>query len=171
MEVISKAYGSDTAYKWESTGADGYTLTGAEKDGVGTDVIMHIKQESAEENYNNFLNPFHLENVIKKYSDYIRWPIIMDSERTELEETGDNDENGSPKKEYKTVTEERTVNSMVPIWECSKSEADDKACMEFYKEKFGDGTDPVAVIRVSAEGQVAYKALLFIPTTVPKRFL
>ena len=163
VTVISKAYGSDTAYKWESEGADGYTIDECEKDGVGTDVIMHIKPDDESERYGDFLQQWKLMQLIKKYSNYIRWPIQMDVKKSDFRETEEKNEDGSPKYETVTTTERETVNSMVPIWQRSKSEVSDEDCVAFYKEKFHDTTDPAAVIRVNAEGQVSYKALLFIP--------
>ena len=163
VTVISRAYGSDQAYKWESEGADGYTITECEKEGVGTDVIMHIKPDDENEKYSDFLQLWKLMRLIKKYSDYIRWPIQMDVQRPEYKETGEKNEDGTPKYETVNKTERETVNSMVPNWQRSKSEVSDEDCMNFYKEKFHDTTDPAAVIRVNAEGQVSYKALLFIP--------
>ena len=163
VTVISKAYGAGTAYRWESEGADGYTIDECEKDGVGTDVIMHIKPDDESERYGDFLQQWKLMQLIKKYSNYIRWPIQMDVKKSDFKETGEKNEDGSPKYETVTTTERETVNSMVPIWQRSKSEVSDEECVAFYKEKFHDTTDPAAVIRVNAEGQVSYKALLFIP--------
>ena len=163
VTVISKAYGADTAYRWESEGADGYTIDECEKDTVGTDVIMHIKPDDESERYGDFLQQWKLMQLIKKYSDYIRWPIQMDVKKSDFKETGEKNEDGSPKYETVTTTERETVNSMVPIWQRSKSEVSDEDCIAFYKEKFHDTTDPASVIRVNAEGQVSYKALLFIP--------
>ena len=163
VTVISKAYGAGTAYRWESEGADGYTIDECEKDGVGTDVIMHIKPDDESERYGDFLQQWKLMQLIKKYSNYIRWPIQMDVKKSDFKETGEKNEDGSPKYETVTTTERETVNSMVPIWQRSKSEVSDEDCVAFYKEKFHDTTDPAAVIRVNAEGQVSYTALLFIP--------
>ena len=163
VTVISRAYGSDTAYRWESEGADGYTITECGRDGVGTDVIMHIKPDDENESYGDYLQTWKLMRLIKKYSDYIRWPIQMDVTRSDFKETGEKNEDGSPKYETVTTTERETVNSMVPIWQRSKSEVSDEDCVNFYKERFHDTTDPAALIRVNAEGQVSYKALLFIP--------
>ena len=163
VTVISKAYGGDVAYKWESTGADGYTITECEKDSVGTDVIMHMKPDDDNERYSDYLQAWKIMRLVKKYSDYIRWPIQMDIERPETKETGEKNEDGSPKYETVTKVERETINSRVPIWQRSKSEVTDEQCMEFYKEHWHDNTDPAAVIRINAEGQVSYKALLFIP--------
>ena len=163
VTVITRAYGSDTAYKWESSGTDGYTITECEKDSVGTDVIMHMKPDDDNERYSEYLQPWKLMRLIKKYSDYIRWPIQMDVEHPETKETGEKNEDGSSKYETVTKVERETINSQIPIWQRSKSEVTDEQCMEFYKEKYHDDTDPAAVIRINAEGQVSYKAMLFIP--------
>lgn len=165
--VISRAYGSESGCKWESTGADGYTVSDWDKETVGTDVIMRLKVDTEDENYSEFLSSRKLQELVKKYSDYVRWPIVMDVERYELQETGEVDEKGEPKKEYVTITEEKTVNSMVPIWQRSKADVSDEDCRAFYKEKFRDQDDPLAVIRVNAEGAVSYKAMLFIPARAP----
>ncbi len=122
VTVISKAFGSDTAYKWESEGADGYTVTECEKDGVGTDVIMHIKPDDDNERYGDYLQAWKIMRLVKKYSDYIRWPIQMDIERPEMKETGEKNEDGSPKYETVTTVERETINSQIPIWQRSKSE-------------------------------------------------
>ena len=170
VTVITKAYGSDEAFKWESTGVDGYTITDGEKDSVGTDVIMHIKADDDQEKYSTYLENWKLMMLIKKYSDYVRWPIVMDVERSEMVETGETDENGKPKTKLETVTVAETVNSMVPIWQRSRQEATDEECIAFYKEKYHDNDDPLAVIRVNAEGLISYRALLFIPSKTPQQF-
>ena len=167
VTVISRAYGSESAYKWESSGADGYTISEAEKESTGTDIIMHIKEDTQDEKYSEYLDSFRLKELVKKYSDYVRWPIIMDVEGYESRETGEIDENGEPKREFIEVWHEQTVNSMIPIWHRSKSEVSDDDCKAFYKEKFHDAEEPLAVIRINAEGAVSYKAMLFIPATVP----
>lgn len=170
VTVISRAYGADAASKWESSGADGYTIGDAERDAAGTDVIMHVKPDAEDERYSEYLEGWRLQELVKKYSDYVRWPIVMDVEHYEQQETGETDDKGEPKKEYVTVTREETVNSMVPIWQRAKSEVSDEDCMKFYKEKFHDSEDPLAVIRVNAEGTVSYKAMLFIPAKAPYDF-
>ena len=167
VTVITRAYGSDTAYQWVSTGADGYTITEAQKDTVGTDVIMHIKADETGEKYSTYLENWKLMMLIRKYSDYVRWPIVMDVEQSDWVDSGEKDEKGEPKMEMVTKTEEQTVNSMVPIWQRSRKEATDEECIAFYKEKFHDNDDPLAVIRVNAEGLISYRALLFIPSKVP----
>lgn len=167
VTVITRAYGSDTAYQWVSTGADGYTITEAQKDTVGTDVIMHIKADETGEKYSTYLENWKLMMLIRKYSDYVRWPIVMDVEQSDWVDSGEKDEKGEPKMEMVTKTEEQTVNSMIPIWQRSRKEATDEECIAFYKEKFHDNDDPLAVIRVNAEGLISYRALLFVPSKVP----
>ena len=163
VTVISRKYGCDEAVMWKSKGADGYTVTVCEKEKPGTDVIMHIKPDSEEEIYGSFLEVWKIKALVKKYSDYVRWPIKMDVERQERFETGETDDEGKPKYEYRVVTENETINSMVPIWQRSKMEVTDDDCIAFYKEKNRESKDPCALIRVNAEGTVSYKAMLFVP--------
>ncbi len=170
VKVVSKAYGSEEANIWESDGVDGYTIKECQKDGFGTDIILHIKDDQGSEEYSEFLETERLRELVEKYSDYIRWPIHMTVDESEWKETGEKDEKGEPKKDYVTTKVDKIVNSMVPIWKKSKKEADDDKCKEFYKDKFHDYEDPVSVIRVSAEGAVTYKALLFIPSKAPYDF-
>ena len=167
VTVISRKYGEETAAMWQSSGADGYTVTDCEKESVGTDVIMHLKPDAGEERYSEYLDAWRLKELVKKYSDYVRWPIRMDVEHYESKETGETDENGKPKTEYVSTMVEETVNSMVPIWQRSKSEVSEDDCKKFYQEKFHEGEEPLAVIRVNAEGTVSYKAMLFIPAAAP----
>ena len=163
VTVISRKYGCDEGVKWESSGADGYTVTPCERENPGTDVIMHIKADTEEEIYGSYLEVWKLKALVKKYSDYVRWPIKMDIEHQERFETGETDDEGKPKYDYRMVTENETINSMVPIWQRSKSEVTDDDCIAFYKEKTHDRKDPCAQIRVNAEGTVSYKAMLFVP--------
>ena len=167
VTVLSRAYGEETAWRWESSGADGYTVTEAARGAVGTDITLHLKPDTEDESYSGYLDTWRLRELIKKYSDYVRWPIRMEVERGESVETGELDEDGNPKREYRTVLEEQTINSMVPIWQRPKSEASDEDCFAFYHEKFHDMADPAALIRVNAEGLVSYRALLFIPEKAP----
>ena len=167
VTVISRAWGQEEGSCWESAGVDGYTITPCRKDTVGTDVIMHIKTGDGEDSCARYLESWQLTQLIRKYSDYIRWPIIMDVEHTEYRDTDEKDEDGNPKQEACTVTKEETINTMTPIWQRSKSEVSDEECIAFYKEKYHETEDPLAVIRVNAEGQVAYRALLFIPAKAP----
>ena len=170
VTVITKKYGSDEAYMWKSKGADGYTVEECEKDGWGTDVIMHLRPDDENERYSEYLEQYRLQDLVKKYSDYVRWPIHMDVEKDELVETGEKDEKGEPKKEWKTSVVDEVVNSMVPIWQKSKSEVSDEDCAKFYKEKFRDWEEPLSVIRINAEGAISYKAMLFIPKVAPYNF-
>ena len=167
VEVISKAYGGETANKWESSGADGYTITECEKATVGTEIIMYIKSDTDDENYSEFLETYRLRSLIKKYSDYIRYPIKMDVEKTRSVETDEVDENGNKKTKIESYTEREAVNSMIPIWQKSKSEVSDEDCKNFYKEHFYDSEDPARVIRINAEGTFEYKAMIFIPSKAP----
>ena len=170
VTVVSKAFGSDEANKWTSDGVDGYTIKECQKDGYGTDVVIHLKDDSEDEDYSRFLSSYEVQDLVKKYSDYIRWPIHMMVQSGEYRDTGEFEENGDPKKEWVDFTEDKIINSMTPIWKKSKAEADDAQCKEFYKSKFHDFEDPVSVIRVNAEGAVSYKAMLFIPKRAPYDF-
>ena len=169
VTVISKAYGSDEAFMWQSDGADGYTITPCEKDAPGSDIIMHIKPNADEENYDQYLETYKLQELIKKYSDYIRYPIVMEVEdyrqKPKPEDAGDD-----YKPEWETVKEWKTINSMVPLWQRPKAKVTDEEYNNFYKEKFMDWQDPLAVIHTSAEGAVTYKALLYIPQKAPYDF-
>ena len=163
VTVLTRAFGEDQGWKWESAGADGYTVTACDKDTVGTDVIMHLKPDTDGEDYSSYLESWKLKELIKKYSDYVRWPIHMMVERREWDEKAGEDGKGA----YNTVTEDQVVNTMVPIWQRPKAEVSDDDCKAYYKEHFHDASDPVGVIRVSAEGLTSYKAMLFIPAQAP----
>jgi len=163
VTVLTRKYGEEKGVKWESSGADGYTVTEIDRENVGTEVIMHIKPDSEEEIYGSFLETWKLRALIKKYSDYVRWPIIMEVERSESYETEEKNDDGSPKMAYRTVKQEETINSMIPIWQRAKSEVTDDDCIAWYKEKHHDVKDPCALVRINAEGQVSYKAMLFVP--------
>ena len=163
VTVITRKYGEETAVKWQSRGADGYTVTDCDRDSAGTDVIMHIKADGEDENYSSYLETWKLRSLIKKYSDYVRWPIKMDTEHSERFDTGEKDDKGEPKYEYRTVTENETVNSMIPIWQRSKKDVSDDDCIQFYKDKYHAQKNPAALVRVNAEGAVSYKAMLFVP--------
>ena len=167
VTVISRAYGSESANSWISQGSDGYTIAPCEKDTPGTDIMIEIKPDSEDDKYDKYLEEYTLHNLIKKYSDYVRWPIIMDVTKSRQVETDEVDKDGNKKKTWEDYTEAEVVNSRIPIWQRSKSETSDNDCVEFYKEKFYDQADPAAVIRVSAEGVVSYSAMLFIPTVAP----
>ena len=169
VTVLSRAWGSDEAWMWQSDGADGYTVTPCEKEAPGTDIIMHIKANADEENYDQYLETYKLQELIKKYSDYIRYPIVMEVEdyrqKPKPEDAGED-----YKPEWETVKEWKTLNSMVPLWQRQKSKVKSEEYNAFYKEKFGDWQDPLAVIHTSAEGAVTYKALLYIPSQTPYDF-
>jgi molecular chaperone HtpG len=162
VTVISQAVGSDTAYKWESTGADGYTIEPAAKDAVGTDIILKIKENTEDENYDEYLDEYRLKAIIKKYSDFIRYPIKMDVSSSRLVEGSES--------EYEEVTEETRINSMVPIWRKNKSELTDDDYEQFYQEKRYGFDKPLKHLHVSADGAVVYQAILFIPENIPFDF-
>ena len=159
VTVISRAYGADTAYMWESEGVDGYTISEAQKDDHGTQIILDIKDNADEENYDEFLAPYKIKQLVKKYSDYIRYPIKMDVEHEKLKE-------GS-KDEYEKEIVTETLNSMTPIWKKSKSELTDEEYDQFYKDKFFDYDKPLAHIHTRTEGTATYTALLYIPAKAP----
>ena len=166
VTVISKAFGSDQAWKWESSGVEGYEITPAEKDTAGTDIILHIKDNTDTENYDNYVSEYGVAAIVKKYSDYIRYPIQM--ERTKSRQKPEPDpkpENYTP--EWEEYTELETLNSMVPIWKKQKSEVTDEEYNTFYKNHFGDYADPARVIVSRTEGTANYNALLFIPSHRP----
>ena len=166
VTVISRAQGADTAWKWESTGVEGYTLTEADKEDVGTEIILVLKDDTDTDKYSEYLEDYELANLVKKYSDYIRFPITMYREKSRQkpkpEDAGDD-----YKPEYETYTELETLNSMVPIWKRPKNEVKDEDYNEFYKNKFMDYTDPLRVITSRTEGTATYTALLFIPGSTP----
>lgn len=162
ITVISKALGSNEAYKWESKGAEGYTVEPCEKDSVGTDIILKIKDNSEDENYDEYLEEYKLKSIIKKYSDFIRYPIKMDITKTRLKEGSE--------KDYEEYTEEQIVNSMVPIWKKNKNELSQEDYENFYVEKHYGFDNPIKHIHISAEGTVSYKAILFIPEKMPYDF-
>jgi len=162
VTVISKALGSEEAFKWESEGADGYTIETSEKDSVGTDIILKIKESSEDEDFDQFLEEYRLKSIIKKYSDFIRYPIKMDVTKSKPKE--DND------KEYEEYTEEEIINSMVPIWKKNKKELTQEDYAKFYAEKHYGFDKPMSHIHINAEGTVSYKAILFIPEKMPYNF-
>lgn len=159
VRVESKAYGAEQAYCWESDGADGYTIRECEKADHGTEIILHIKEDTEEEKYSEFLDTYRIRSLVKKYSDYIRYPIRMEVEKTRAKEGAEN--------EYEHYFEVETLNSMVPLWKKNKNEITAEEYNSFYKEKFYDWQDPLKVIHTSAEGTATYNALLFIPAKAP----
>ena len=162
IEVYTKAYGSEVAYKWASKGAEGYTIEQTEKDGLGTKIVLYLKADGEDFNYSDFLEEYKLSSLVKEYSDYIRYPIQMQVSRSKRKE-------GSPddKPEYETVSELSTLNSMVPLWKKPKSEVNDDALKAFYKSEFHDYDDPIKSVYAKIEGAVTYDTLLFIPKRAP----
>ena len=166
VTVVSKKYGSDGAWKWESAGADGYTMTPCEKESAGTDIVLYLKPDGEEENYSDYLGEYRIRGLVKKYSDYIRYPVKMEvEERRPTEETKDDEE---PK--YETVREEQTLNSMIPLWQKNKKDVTREEYLNFYRDKFFDYEEPVGIIHIAVEGAVTYKALLYIPAKAPYDF-
>ncbi len=180
VTVISKKYGEDKAWKWVSDGADGYTIEETTKDGPGTDVIMTLKADTDEDKFSEYLEEYEIRSLIRKYSDYIRYPIKMevtksrqveepeDEEAVEVEGEDEKKEPKAPK--YEEYTEMETLNSMVPIWQRAKKDVTDEEYEAFYREKFFDYNKPLRVIHSSAEGSVSFKALLYIPSKAPYDF-
>lgn len=163
ITVVTKKYGCDTAYKWESDGADDYEITETDRDEIGTTIVLEIKDNTEEENYDEFLEQYRIQGLIKKYSDYIRYPIMMDMTHSRVkEETKD-----SEKPEYEDYTETETLNSMLPIWQRAKKDVKQEEYDNFYREKFMAMDKPLHTIVTSVEGVVTYKALLFIPSQAP----
>ncbi len=161
VTVISRKYGQDTAWKWVSNGAEGYTMEACEKDAPGTDVIMTIKADAEEESYSEFLDQFRIRNLVRKYSDYIRYPIRLEVEKTrEDEET----------EECEVYTTFETLNSMVPLWQRNKNDVTEEEYHTFYRDKFFDFNKPARTLHISAEGTVSFKALLYIPGKAPYDF-
>lgn len=162
LTVVTRAYGEQRAYKWESEGLDGYLISEAEREGVGTDVILTLKDNSDEENYDEFLQEFKIRALVKKYSDYIRYPIKMDVVKRRLKEGSD--------KDYESYLETETLNSMVPIWRRNKNELSDEDYYRFYREKFFDFENPLRVVHSSTEGKATYNALMFVPARIPYNY-
>ena len=166
ITVISRKYGQEQAYRWDSDGLEGYTIEPCTRDAVGTDIIMHIKPDGEEKDeYSQYLREYPLYKLVKKYSDYIRFPIKMLMPHPQVKE-------GSPedKPEYEEVFEWETLNSMVPLWQRKKADVTREEYDKFYQERFGDPAAPLSVITVSAEGAVTYKALLYIPSQAPSQY-
>ena len=159
VSVISKALGSDEAFKWESKGADGYTITPCEKDSVGTEITLKIKENTEDENYDEYLEEYRLRSIIKKYSDFIRYPIKMDVTERKLKEGSEND--------FEEVVEEQTINSMVPIWRKNKKDLTTEDYEHFYSEKRYGFDKPLKHIHISVDGAIRYNAILYIPENIP----
>ena len=161
VTVISKKYGEDTAWKWTSKGADGYTVEESHRDEVGTDVIMELKKDTEDEKYSRFLEEYEIRNLVKKYSDYIRYPIRMEVTKHRKKEDSD---------EYETYTETETLNSMVPLWQRAKKDVTEEEYQSFYREKFMDYNKPLRTVHFSTEGTVSFKAMMFVPGKAPYDF-
>ncbi len=162
VTVISKAFGSDQAYKWESKGIDGYTIEQCEKDSVGTEIILKIKENTEDEKFDEYLDEYKLKGIIKKYSDFIRYPIKMDITKSELKEGSET--------EYEDYIEEQVVNSMVPIWKKNKNELTNEDYDNFYAEKHYGFDKPLKYIHTSVDGIISYNAILYIPENIPFDF-
>ena len=161
VTVISRKYGEDTAWKWVSDGKDGYTIEQCEKAAPGTDIIMTLKADAEGEDYSRFLDEYELRNLIKKYSDYIRYPIRMEVEKSRKKEDSD---------EFEYYSDWETMNSMVPLWQRNKKDVTDEEYESFYREKFFDYQKPLKTLHISAEGTVSFKALLYVPAKAPFDF-
>jgi len=168
ITVISKKYGEEKAWKWVSDGADGYTIEETTKDAPGTDIIMTLKADTEEDTYSNYLEEYEIRNLIRKYSDYIRYPIKMEVSKSRPVET--TDENGETKTSYESYQEVETLNSMVPIWQRAKKDVTEEEYETFYREKFYDYNKPLRTIHSSAEGSVSFKALMYVPGKAPYDF-
>ena len=167
VTVISKAYGSDKAYQWESEGVDGYTITEADKKSVGTDIILELLPDSEDEDYSGFLDQYRLKSLVKKYSDYIRFPIKMEVTHSRPKERSEEDKEAGKAPEYEEYLEIETLNSMVPLWKKNKSELKEEDYKHFYTEKFFDYNEPLKYSHVKNEGAANYNALLYIPSKAP----
>ncbi|MDM0449745.1 molecular chaperone HtpG [Clostridium perfringens] len=159
ITVITKAFGADKAYKWESDGVDGYTISEAEKDSFGTDIILHLKANDEDENYDEFLEEYKLKSLIKKYSDFIRYPIKLDVTKSRVKERTEN--------EHEEYVEEETVNSMVPLWRRNKNELTDDDYNNFYVEKRFGFDKPLRHMHISVDGMISYNSILYIPENIP----
>ena len=173
ITVISRKYGEDKAWKWVSDGADGYTIEETEKDAPGTDVIMTLKADTEDEKYSEYLEEYEIRSLIRKYSDYIRYPIRMEVTKSRpveepKDENAEGEENKAPK--YESYTEMETLNSMVPIWQRDKKDVTEEEYETFYRDKFFDYNKPLRTIHYNVEGNVSFKALLYIPGKAPYDF-
>ena len=170
VTVLSRKYGSEEAWMWQSSGADGYTVSPCEKTTVGTEVILKLKADTEDEKYSRFLEQYELQSLVKKYSDYIRYPIRMEMEKSRRKEVPEAEADEEKEPQWETYTELATLNSMVPVWLKAKKDVTDEEYDGFYKDKFFDYEKPLAHIPVSVEGAVTYKALLYIPAKAPYDF-
>lgn len=168
--VTSRKYGSEETFVWKSSGTEGYEIeTSSEMGDVGTKIVMHIKENTDSDEYDEFLEEYRLQGLVKKYSDYIRYPIMMEMDSSKMETVTD-PESGEEKQEWVTAREDKTLNSMTPIWQKPKSKVTPEEYHSFYQDKFGDWKEPLTTIHTSVEGSVTYKALLYIPSEAPYNF-
>lgn len=170
VDVTSRKYGEEVAYRWTSDATDGYTIDEVEKSDRGTEIVLYLKENSDDENYDTYLSQYEIEGLIKKYSDYIRYPIEMEVEVQKKVEKEETEENKDAEPEYETVSEVKTLNSMVPLWKRNKKDITKEEYDEFYKDKFDDFNAPQKVIHTSVEGNVSFDALLFIPSKAPYNY-
>ena len=159
VKVITKAFGGDKAFVWESDGVDGYTISEGEKDSFGTDIVLHLKENTEDENFDEYLNEYKLRSLIKKYSDFIRYPIKLDAKKSRLKEGSED--------EYEDYIEEETINSMVPLWRKNKKELTDEDYNNFYFEKRFGFDKPLKHIHISVDGMISYNSIMFIPENTP----
>ena len=165
VKVYSKAYGTEKAYCWHSKGVEGYTIEECEKESVGTKIELYLKDDTEDEKYSDFLDEYKIKDIIKRYSDYIRYPIKMECEHQRPVENQDGD--SDKEKKFETYKEVEVINSMIPIWKKNKTDITDEQYNSFYTEKFGDFENPLKVIHTKAEGGITYNALLYIPSRTP----
>lgn len=167
VTVISKAYGSDKAYRWESEGVDGYTITEDSKGSAGTEIILELLDDTDDENYSEFLDQYRIKSLVKKYSDYIRFPIKMEVTHSRPKDQTEEEKKEGKAPEYEDYIEVETLNSMVPLWKKNKNELKDEDYKHFYTEKFFDYSEPLKYAHVKNEGNANYDALLYIPSKAP----
>ncbi|MBQ2426963.1 MAG: molecular chaperone HtpG, partial [Ruminococcus sp.] len=163
ITVITKKYGCDTAFRWESSGADGYTIEECDRENLGTEIILELKDNTDDESYDEFLEQYRIQGLVKRYSDYIRYPIVMEMSKSRVKE----ETKGSDHPEYEEYFERETLNSMVPIWQRPKKDVTQDEYDKIYQDKFMAMEKPIRTIVTSVEGVVTYKALLYIPTSTP----
>jgi len=170
VTVVSKAYGSDKAYQWESEGVDGYTITEADRKNAGTEIILELLEDTEDENYSEFLDQYRIKSLVKKYSDYIRFPVKMEVTHSRPKEMSEEDKKAGKTPEYEEYIEVETLNSMTPLWKKNKTELKDEDYKHFYTEKFYDYSEPLRYAHVKNEGNANYNALLYIPAKAPFDF-
>ena len=168
IQVISKAYGSTQAYIWESEGAEGFTIAEAERADVGTDIIIYLRDDTEDDNYSEFLEEYRIRSIVKQYSDYIRYPIVMNVTKQRQKPASEEEMSAEDyKPEYETFNEDEKLNSMVPLWKTKKSEITDEQYNDFFKKTYMSWSDPLKVVHTNVEGAISYDALLFVPSEVP----